>query len=223
MRRLMPYVEATWGDAPIPVYRCPSDSMLDGPDVTLCSYYINDGHRFKRNGFSAQLRDLTPSGFSDGLSTTAAFSERLLTYDGASPDDRSIADGHRYLWHFVGGRVMDINEIRRRCISQRLSMSPYLFSISGGHWQTPGDLGYDHILTPNAGACWNFPDDGSEPTGGGAVFYAAITAASDHSGHVNLLMADGSVRSVRSVGDSVSIDVWRAVGTRNGSETLALD
>lgn len=49
---------------------------------------------------------------------------------------------------------------------------------------------------------------------------AAVTSRSHHSGGVNLLLMDGSVRFVR---DSVSIALWRAMATRAGNESVAID
>ena len=47
--------------------------------------------------------------------------------------------------------------------------------------------------------------------------YAAVTARSFHTGVVNVLLMDGSVRPVR---NSVAQAVWRALGTRAGGETV---
>ncbi len=43
--------------------------------------------------------------------------------------------------------------------------------------------------------------------------YAAVTARSYHPGLVNAVFMDGSVRAI---GDSITVDVWRALGTRAG-------
>ena len=50
--------------------------------------------------------------------------------------------------------------------------------------------------------------------------YAAVTSRSYHTGGVNALSMDGSVRFVR---DSVSRDAWRAAGTPAGGEVANLD
>jgi prepilin-type N-terminal cleavage/methylation domain-containing protein/prepilin-type processing-associated H-X9-DG protein len=50
-----------------------------------------------------------------------------------------------------------------------------------------------------------------------APTYAAITSRSYHPGGVNALLMDGSVRRVA---DSVSLGVWRALGTRAGGEVV---
>ena len=43
--------------------------------------------------------------------------------------------------------------------------------------------------------------------------YAAVTARSYHPGLVNAVFMDGSVRAIS---DSITVDVWRALGTRAG-------
>ena len=69
------------------------------------------------------------------------------------------------------------------------------------------------------------------PNGGGQVRWAAcrmdccaqaqhshyVNAASYHSGGVNGLLADGSVRFIK---DSVSYPTWWAIGTRSGGEAV---
>jgi prepilin-type N-terminal cleavage/methylation domain-containing protein/prepilin-type processing-associated H-X9-DG protein len=47
--------------------------------------------------------------------------------------------------------------------------------------------------------------------------YAAVTARSYHSGGVNALMLDGSVRFVS---DTIPVATWRALGTRAGGEVV---
>ena len=45
-----------------------------------------------------------------------------------------------------------------------------------------------------------------------------MTASSRHVGGVHMLMADGAVRFAN---NSINLATWRAIGTRNGKETLA--
>ena len=56
--------------------------------------------------------------------------------------------------------------------------------------------------------------DGSSTT---AISYAAMTARSYHTGGVNVLFMDGSVRFVL---NSIDQATWHAMGTRNGGEPL---
>jgi prepilin-type N-terminal cleavage/methylation domain-containing protein/prepilin-type processing-associated H-X9-DG protein len=50
--------------------------------------------------------------------------------------------------------------------------------------------------------------------------YAAITSRSYHTGGVNVLLMDGSVRFFRS---TISMQTWRALGTPAGGETIGSD
>jgi prepilin-type N-terminal cleavage/methylation domain-containing protein/prepilin-type processing-associated H-X9-DG protein len=75
---------------------------------------------------------------------------------------------------------------------------------------------YNHVYPPNAKYfdCCNLCDEVPNADGEEAI----ITARSYHPGGVNVLMGDGQVRFV---GDGVDENVWRAVGSRNGGETLS--
>jgi prepilin-type N-terminal cleavage/methylation domain-containing protein/prepilin-type processing-associated H-X9-DG protein len=57
----------------------------------------------------------------------------------------------------------------------------------------------------------------SEDTVGTALTYAAVTARSYHTGGVNVLLMDGSVRFVS---NAVPPAAWRALGTPNGGEVV---
>ena len=50
--------------------------------------------------------------------------------------------------------------------------------------------------------------------------YAAVTARSYHPGGVNAQMMDGSVRFIK---NSISQQVWRAIGTRANGEVISSD
>jgi prepilin-type N-terminal cleavage/methylation domain-containing protein/prepilin-type processing-associated H-X9-DG protein len=63
-------------------------------------------------------------------------------------------------------------------------------------------------------------DYNSQQEGGSATqrTYAAVTARSYHPDAVNILLMDGSVRSLN---DIIELSVWRALGTRAGNEVEA--
>lgn len=59
-----------------------------------------------------------------------------------------------------------------------------------------------------------------EGTSPSEATFAVITARSYHSGLVNVAMVDGSTRSIHS---TIAWPIWRALGTRAGSELIAFD
>jgi len=63
-------------------------------------------------------------------------------------------------------------------------------------------------MPPNPRSC-----DYNGDNGGGAY-----TASARHSGNVNMMMADGSVRTIRG---SVNLTVWWALGSRGGNEVIS--
>ena len=76
------------------------------------------------------------------------------------------------------------------------------------------------INTPNSGTdvtpyCLNNGRNPPCTTSGSQFSYKS--ARSKHTGGVNVLMGDGSVRFMR---DSISITAWRAYGTMNGGEVI---
>jgi hypothetical protein len=116
--------------------------------------------------------------------------------------------------------------------------SPEDVTTLGGTWRGPqsGDhtewvdsrtnhTGFTTAFTPNTvmpyevgGAEYDI-DYTSQREGTSAVFptYAAVTARSFHPGLVNALVMDGSSRSIA---DTISLAVWRALGTRAGGEVV---
>ena len=75
---------------------------------------------------------------------------------------------------------------------------------------------YNHFMTPNTLSC-TYPSD---PFPGWGGVFAAVTASGNHPGGVNVGMADGSVRFVKS---SINIQTWWGLGTRAGGEVLSSD
>ena len=105
----------------------------------------------------------------------------------------------------------------------------------GGAFKTDGHLewvdsrtnhtGFTTVFTPNTkvpfttGGVSYDVDLTSQREGKSAtrLTYAAVTARSYHTGGVNVLLMDGSVRFVR---DSIALQAWRALGTRAGGEVI---
>jgi prepilin-type N-terminal cleavage/methylation domain-containing protein/prepilin-type processing-associated H-X9-DG protein len=75
------------------------------------------------------------------------------------------------------------------------------------------------VLYANAGVVYDIDFNSSrEGKTTDRVTYAVVTARSFHPQSVNALFMDGSVRSVR---DTIAVDVWRALGTRAGGEAIS--
>jgi prepilin-type N-terminal cleavage/methylation domain-containing protein/prepilin-type processing-associated H-X9-DG protein len=88
--------------------------------------------------------------------------------------------------------------------------------------------GFTTVFTPNTSVIYNnggvnYDIDFNSSREGVSVTmqtYAAVTPRSYHTSGVNVLLMDGSVRFLR---NSITLTTWRALGTRNGSETLGND
>lgn len=69
---------------------------------------------------------------------------------------------------------------------------------------------YDHGNEPDARSCYT--------SGALSRITGTCTAGSAHPSGVNVLLADGHVRSVRR---EVNRSVWRSLGTRSGGEVIS--
>jgi prepilin-type processing-associated H-X9-DG protein len=78
---------------------------------------------------------------------------------------------------------------------------------------------YDHWNTPNKWSCLSADSWGGIAGAPGSVT-DAITATSNHPGGVNVLFCDGSVHFIK---DSIDVQTWWALGTRNQGEILSGD
>ena len=159
------------------------------------------------NGIFAQtptrIADIT-----DGTSNTAAFSESLLG-NAATPTTVPPTDPltiRLVVLEVAGGNDPTPSD----CQSGNGTWNPR----RGEQWINGhfGNTLYNHFYTPNQTAKWD--------CGNGSHNKALTSARSYHSGGVNVVFADGSVRFVR---DSVPQATWWAIATRNGGEVVPGD
>jgi prepilin-type N-terminal cleavage/methylation domain-containing protein/prepilin-type processing-associated H-X9-DG protein len=194
---------------PVATFVCPSDySRLDRPwgsnSYRSCNGSSWDGRR--GNGMFGQNTAVKPSAIPDGLSNTAAFSERVTGDDAASVDMTSDLFGLSAPWTEPA--------FRQWCgeLTPSVAATLSLHDSNGGMTWLEGNMNwtrYNHFAPPGSNACktnltWNG---------------VSMPANSRHSGIVNVLFADGRVQAVGYGVDSVT---WSALGTIAGSEQASL-
>ena len=206
----------------VPGLICPDDpeAFYNQQEIGETSYYLNIGTKFhayrKGNGFQKNsFEDTRPRDITDGLSQTVAMSERLVLPRNRSAYPTSNSNGHpvRFLWWTKQRFAAKGEELQavEECRTSRTTTFPAYAGANCPNYL--GGYGYDHLLPPNQPGCYNGPED-FEINGDALI----MPAASLHAGGVNSLIADGSVRFVS---DNIDTEVWRAVGTRDGAESLA--
>ncbi len=154
------------------------------------------------NGVFAQTPTLMVQ-IIDGTSNTVAFSESIMgtgipVAKGTMPSDPRTA-----ILEVAGGNdptPADCDGMNGTWAVNR-----------GGQWINGhfGNTLYNHHYTPNPANKWD--------CGNGSHNKALSTARSFHSGGVNVLLADGSVRFVA---NTISLGIWRALATRAGEEPV---
>ena len=157
------------------------------------------------NGLFPELGLITPARVPDGLSHTGAFSERLR---GAGSGSRAFPERDFYS---KGHYVQTADQLVQECrIEARAGSSGSRNAGRWWFWTGREQTLYTHTQPPNG----LVPDclAGQSLPGNGMA-----TARSDHPGGVNLLMGDGSNRFVE---ETISAEVWRGLGTRNGRELV---
>ncbi len=198
----------------IPALRCPSDfSNPLSAQGGSTNYLTNKGTEVMwhdptgpNTGLPAQtgvmfyqscirIRDIT-----DGTSNTCAISERILA-DGNNGVVSPIADVF-----FSPAAPTTADEAITICNAVDTSNLANQFPLFMGAPWIHGQHTYQHINTPNTRSCGFF-----------TVLRANMPASSRHTGGVQSLLCDGSVRFTS---DNIDRGVWRAVGTRAGGEVV---
>ena len=198
----------------IPVFACPSDVVTPG----AVSYRANLGisvellaptssiEGISQKGAFVNGRSTGPAEFSHGLSNTALFSERV-TGDSAPTVYSPFRDV------FAGANLRGYgttNGFDRICRQSATIRPAAHFSFQGASWLLGGysNSWYNHVRPPNS----LDPDCavGSGWVDGGP---SIVAARGLHSGGVNVMLADASVKLISS---DIDQNVWRGMGTRSG-------
>ena len=166
----------------------------------------------------------------DGTSNTAMISEKLIGLNGfvasALPGSQngkrvSFQLSNSLNWDTATGTA-DALAFLNACKSMPSTTAPTNPTQWSGACWTGSHAGtlhfnsYGHLMTPNGLSCVAANSWGGAPGG----FNDAITATSNHSGGVNVVMIDGSVKFIK---DTIAPQTWWAIGTRNGGEVVGSD
>jgi prepilin-type N-terminal cleavage/methylation domain-containing protein/prepilin-type processing-associated H-X9-DG protein len=176
--------------------------------------------------FTIGKKGLRAGEYSDGLSNTAFFSERIKgNGDGndSLPDRSSIIRCPNN--SFRPGASFEPNYLAANAYTP--SASGFTFNSAGrldpessfsNGWPFAGydSSQYNHVAPPN----WTGQDCGVNFIPDRPQEHAMIAARSDHPGSVVVAFGDGHTATVS---DSVDLIVWRAIGSRNGEEVVELD
>jgi prepilin-type processing-associated H-X9-DG protein len=209
--------------AGVNVFLCPSDAQNQLPAGNAgISYRVNCGTSIV-NAFGPQDRSGVnttmppPNGLlfgdfqvrvadvTDGTSNTAALSEHVKG-DFSNSVSTELSDTYQ-----PGTYPASADEALQMCRAVNLlDLTKQGNSNGGAPWMSDGHTStrYYHASPPNSRSCM-FPPQ-----------RISTTANSRHPGGVNVGLADGSIRFVKS---TVNLPAWRALGTRNGGEVIGSD
>ncbi|MBX6312311.1 MAG: DUF1559 domain-containing protein [Isosphaeraceae bacterium] len=170
------------------------------------------------SGRSISFRDVI-----DGLSYTAAFSEKVL---GIGNNNQSQFDPLK-----PTSKIYQVNFSASKGPPATDSVPQFYYNLCnalnpttqrlpstqamGNHWWSghPYAGRYNHVMKPNTWSCL-YPINGITNGNG------AVPPSSRHPGIVNVLFGDGTVRPVKS---TVNTTIWWAIGSRNGGEVVSAD
>jgi prepilin-type N-terminal cleavage/methylation domain-containing protein/prepilin-type processing-associated H-X9-DG protein len=171
----------------------------------------------------------------DGTSNTALFSETLL---GTGPVANTVTLAtalRKSTYLFPSGLTLPVDQgaTQPQAAQNFVAACKALPGTTPGYGNLPPGSGnawlaghanstliwdsYNHWMTPNSIGCYNAADGN---TGGWGNPADAMPPSSNHPGGVNMAMGDGSVRFIK---DTVSLQAWWGLGTRNGGEVISSD
>jgi prepilin-type N-terminal cleavage/methylation domain-containing protein len=192
-------------------FLCPSDPVrvTPGNSYRVCVGQPSQHTRvYDYRGAFFLFGPVSDADFRDGLSNTAMMSER-----NTGDNDPQRYTATRDVWYTVDPdpRIYTSDYYLNRC-RMAPRHNPLHDSSIGTHWAIASlrHTHYNHAFTPN-NCIADCTRDMDSLQGEGIV-----NARSFHNGTVNLLLGDGAVRTFS---DSIALEVWRALGTRDGGDT----
>ena len=203
-------VNSTASYLQIDTFLCPSDSM-SGRHGAWTNYACNVGYGYqinrRMNGVFVKSPDkpVALAQIVDGTSNTLMLAEWV---SGAFPfKGDELASVFRTEPSQI--KPEEFNAFVDKCQHLTINASSSAWRRKGRNWinSSLGSSTYNHSLPPNRHSCTN----------GGSFFEGAWTAGSRHGKGANVTFADGHVRFIT---DSITLETWRALGTRAGNEVV---
>jgi len=202
-----PGVNYTAGHTVVETFLCPSDRESIDARWGANNYRVCNGSSWagrSGDGMFGQNSGIRYADITDGLSSTAALSERCKAW--ATPttvDFQSVLISRPNLW--------TEQTFHDWCISITVSQARMFFiDGNGGKTWLEGNMNwtrYNHLMTPGRQSCKNgLTWDG-----------VGMAATSRHSNGVVMALGDGTVRFIR---NEIDRSVWRALGTIHGGEAI---
>jgi prepilin-type N-terminal cleavage/methylation domain-containing protein/prepilin-type processing-associated H-X9-DG protein len=195
---------------------------MNGNASTNCQCYsINNTH--------SNFAPFGTQGVTDGTSNTAVFSEKLIGIQNPATGIITPSNiyGKRVIFNsgapamtpdsMNGAQAQTYVQMCRAVPGTSIAVGTNYWSGAcwdGSHAGTLRFNSYNHINTPNGLTC-TF-GAGEDP----GQLLTAITAQSNHSGGVNVCFGDGSVKFIK---DSIGVQIWWALGSRNLGEVISSD
>lgn len=214
----------------VPVYACPSDPGTDQvrvfddnrPSLYPTSYGFNFGQWY--------VYDPTTRRGGDGMFYPNSFLSFRDCLDGSS---HTLLTAEVKAWTpYTRNGGPSTTEMPETEVEAETIIASGAQFKNTGHTEWPDGrvhhTGVTVTLSPNssvrytnAGIDYEQMDFNSWQEGrngsAGNPTYAIITSRSYHTGLVQVALVDGSVRSVT---ESIDLDIWHAIGTRHGNETI---
>jgi prepilin-type N-terminal cleavage/methylation domain-containing protein/prepilin-type processing-associated H-X9-DG protein len=204
----------------VPIFNCPSDRLdtvangLAGTNYRACQGSGILWGNAVSNPSSANYGIPAPNGvffdrsstgfgdITDGTSNTAAFSEHIRgDSNNAIASDRMDTFGPKTHPTTPDQAMKDCETLNWQDLQYQNVSDVGVPWLEGYHSTTI----YFHVSGPNMRSCMYPP---------GLI---ATTANSNHPNGVNMLLCDGSVRFVN---DSIHIETWRRIGSRDQNESI---
>jgi prepilin-type N-terminal cleavage/methylation domain-containing protein/prepilin-type processing-associated H-X9-DG protein len=222
----------------VPAYLCPSMSFQRNAVMGTAypapgSYAANIGWPHGSKGISGTLQPMehhngflgvinpNPAGYdkwqrgavaavdiTDGLSNTAAVTERLIS---SATTYQELGGARESLRSYCGGSGVELSLPKYVKYCNSVPFPDVLYSKPQGRaWISGWTLAantYMHVMPINQRNCHihGGEDDGNN----------IVTPSSDHPGGINVLMGDGAVHFVH---ETIDMTTWWGLGSRNGDE-----